>query len=287
MIVSEVMTTRLATVTADDTLSHAANLLRQHQFHHLPVIRSGQGYYGMIDTTRGQRPVFEGLLTSEDIDVAAAVGTSSSEILHRPWQERRVVEVMHLANIRVTPTTSVAAAAQILVERGLNCLPVVEYETPVHGEEIAATNALVQAEAVSPEAQALLVNLAKDLAARITGGQQLLTNKNVHMNATARHELVTGQVDPRLLITLSALAHQMPLHLVQFDDSSPGASSAVPLRGAEIGAAAAASLSAMLAFLTHQTIYAPAQAAIVRGASGQSVVTVRYDAPGPLDMGGS
>jgi len=153
------MTTRLVTVMADDTLSHAANLLRQYQFHHLPVIRSGQGYYGMIDTTRGQRPVFEGLLTSEDIDVAAAVGTSSSEILHRPWQERRVVEVMHLANIRVTPTTSVAAAAQILVERGLNCLPVVEYETPVHGEEIAATNALVQAEAVSPEAQALLVGL--------------------------------------------------------------------------------------------------------------------------------
>ncbi len=131
MIVSEVMTTRLVTVMADDTLSHAANLLRQYQFHHLPVIRSGQGYYGMVDTTRGQRPVFEGLLTSEDIDVAAAVGTSSSEILHRPWQERRVVEVMHLANIRVTPTTSVAAAAQMLVERGLNCLPVVEYETPV------------------------------------------------------------------------------------------------------------------------------------------------------------
>ena len=171
MIVSEVMTTRLVTVTADDTLSHAANLLRQYQFHHLPVIRSGQGYYGVLDTKRGQRPVFEGLLTSEDIDVAAAVGTSSSDILHRPWQERRVVEVMHRANIRVTPTTSVAAAAQILVERGLNCLPVVEYETPENGEAIPATGAALQAgpdktEAISPgaqmeqpPAQALLVGL--------------------------------------------------------------------------------------------------------------------------------
>ena len=35
---------------------------------------------------------------------------------------------MHRALIRVTPITSVAAAAQILVERGLNNLPVVEYE---------------------------------------------------------------------------------------------------------------------------------------------------------------
>jgi acetoin utilization protein AcuB len=131
MIVSEVMTTRLVTVTSDDTLGHAANLLRQYQFHHLPVIRSGQAFYGMpLDTKRGQRPAFEGLLTSQDIDVAAAAGTSSSEILHRPWQERRVVELMHRATMRVTPTTSVAAAAQILVERGLNCLPVVEYESP-------------------------------------------------------------------------------------------------------------------------------------------------------------
>jgi acetoin utilization protein AcuB len=30
--------------------------------------------------------------------------------------------------MRVTPTTNVAVAAQMLVEQGLNCLPVVEYE---------------------------------------------------------------------------------------------------------------------------------------------------------------
>ena len=40
MIVSEVMTTHLVTVLPDDSLSHAANLLRQHQFHHLPVVRA-------------------------------------------------------------------------------------------------------------------------------------------------------------------------------------------------------------------------------------------------------
>ncbi len=165
MIVSDVMTTRLITVTPDDTLSHAANLLRQYQFHHLPVIKSRQGYFGVIDTTRGQRPVFEGLLTSQDIDVAAAVGTSSSDILRRPWQERRVLEVMHRATIRVTPTTGVAAAAQILVERGLNCLPVVEYESPDRAapDGSAAVTTEVeqeeQAKQVEPPEQALLVGL--------------------------------------------------------------------------------------------------------------------------------
>jgi acetoin utilization protein AcuB len=45
-----------------------------------------------------------------------------------PWQSRRVVEIMHRALIRVTPGTSVAAAALLLVERALNCLPVIQYE---------------------------------------------------------------------------------------------------------------------------------------------------------------
>ena len=129
MIVRDVMTTRLVTVVPDDTLSHAANLLRQYQFHHLPVVREAPAF-GSVFTEKSQHPVLEGLLTSQDIDMAAVVGTSSSDILHQPWGERRVYEVMHRATIRVTPNTSVAAAAQILVERGLNSLPVVEYERP-------------------------------------------------------------------------------------------------------------------------------------------------------------
>lgn len=131
MIVSEIMTTKLVTVTPDDTLSHAANLLRQYQFHHLPVVRATTTVETLESDQKSRKtlPVLEGLLTSQDIDMAASLGTwSSSDLLHQPWQERRILEVMHRAAVRVSPTTSVAAAAQILVERGLNCLPVVEYE---------------------------------------------------------------------------------------------------------------------------------------------------------------
>ncbi|HEX6482030.1 MAG TPA: CBS domain-containing protein [Ktedonobacteraceae bacterium] len=134
MIVSEVMTTKLITVTPDDTLSHAANLLRQYQFHHLPVITS----------TGSSEPEFQGLLTSQDIDLVAASGSAnSSDILHRPWRERFVAEVMHRSIIRVTPDTSVAAAAQILVDRGLNGLPVVEYEQSGQDDEGTARAVLV------------------------------------------------------------------------------------------------------------------------------------------------
>lgn len=130
--------------------------------------------------------------------------------------------------------------------------------------------------------------LAADRKNRIAAGEQLLTNKHVQASEAARRALLAGQVDPRLLITLSALAHQLSLDLVTFDDPSPGVSLDVPLRGAEIGAAASAGLSAMVAFLSaQQTQYAPAVARITKVANGQSVVTVRYDAPGPMGLGGS
>ena len=163
MIVNEVMTTRLITVTPDDTLSHAANLLRQYQFHHLPVVTSTDsnewsGYSG------GQKDLseFQGLLTSQDIDLAAAMGTwSSSDVLRRPWQERLVAEVMHRASIRVTPTTSVAAAAQLLVERGLNCLPVVEYEQA--GQDVGGRSRTVLVGLLTRSD--LLIALARSLGA--------------------------------------------------------------------------------------------------------------------------
>ena len=131
MIVRDIMTTKLITVGPDDTLSHAATLLRQHQIHQLPVtqtVKVGTPQHKEYQTHETVF-LFEGLLTSQDIDLVVAISRqdASSDVLRQPWQERRVAVVMHRAIIRVTPTTSVAAAAQILVERGLNCLPVVGY----------------------------------------------------------------------------------------------------------------------------------------------------------------
>lgn len=135
MIVSDIMTTQLVTVAPDDTLARAAALFRQHQFHHLPVTRSlplpadMQGAQSILRTSSKTVLQLEGLLTAQDVDMAAALDKPGSgpPVGQRPWQERLVFEVMHRADIRVTPNTSVAAATQILVERGLNYLPVVEY----------------------------------------------------------------------------------------------------------------------------------------------------------------
>lgn len=130
--------------------------------------------------------------------------------------------------------------------------------------------------------------LGKDLKSRVAAGQQLATNKHVQASAAAEEALLAGQVDWRLLVTLSTLADLMPIHLIAFDDPSPGASPDVPLRGAELGAAAPTGLSAVVAFLrAQQSQYAPAVARITQIANGQQVVIVRYDAPGRLGLGGS
>jgi|SRR5581483_9925526 len=131
MIVKEIMATELITVAPDDTLGHAANLLRQYQFHHLPVVRGGSGAATWHWPAEKRAPlVFEGLLTSQDIDMAVTLERESGSTAGRePWQSRHVVEIMHRALIRVTPGTTVASAALLLVERNLNCLPVIQYET--------------------------------------------------------------------------------------------------------------------------------------------------------------
>jgi hypothetical protein len=128
-------------------------------------------------------------------------------------------------------------------------------------------------------------SLVSDRSARIEAGRQLLSNKNVQASAQARGALLAGNADPRLLITLGLLAHEMQVRLVIFDDPSPGVGSAVPLRGAEIGASSSTGLSAMLAFLNQQTTYQPSHFGTIRIASAQ-VVTIQYDAPGPLGMNG-
>lgn len=170
MIVAEIMTTRLVTVQPDDTLSHAANLLRQYQFHHLPVVRT-LSVSSAQDTERAARKprvVIEGLLSSADIDTAVAVSKSSasSDVLHQPWQERRVSEIMHRASIRVTPATNVAAAAQILVERGLNSLPVVEYEHEADETYPVLVGLLTRSD--------LLIALARSLGAHEPGMQLVI-----------------------------------------------------------------------------------------------------------------
>src|SRR5258708_8161846 len=185
MIVRDIMTTKLITIEPDDTLAHAATLLRQYQFHHLPVARSITiaAPEGSDSHIHHSMLLLEGILTAQDIDIAVAVANqgSSSEALSRPWQERHVVEVMHRAAIRVTPITSVASAAQLLVERGLNYLPVVEYSQDEKENRAILVGLITRSD--------LLIALARSMGAFEPGMQLdiVLPMGNMHALAETLH----------------------------------------------------------------------------------------------------
>jgi hypothetical protein len=141
--------------------------------------------------------------------------------------------------------------------------------------------------AVAPDGTAAYDSaLAADRSARIAAGKQLIGNRRITMSAAARETLRAGQVDPRLLAMLAALAAEQPVRILGLGDPSPGASAAIPLRGAEIapahaGAHTQARLRSMLSFLQAQRLpFLPKQAVLVH----QSALSVQYAAPSPLGL---
>ncbi len=203
----------LITVAPDDTLSHAANLLRQYQFHHLPVVSGGSGAASWHWPDDRRKPlIFEGMLTSQDIDMAVALEREASNSAREPWQSRRVVEVMHRALLLVTPGTSVAAAALLLVERGLNCLPVIQYEAKnaqPEGEQSAE-----QGQDDWQEGRPLLVGLltrsdlltalARSLGVFEPGMQLTIPLRHGNMQPLARALALAGELHIRVRSVVAA-----------------------------------------------------------------------------------
>jgi hypothetical protein len=138
--------------------------------------------------------------------------------------------------------------------------------------------------AVAPDGAAAFESaLAGDRAGRITAGNQLLKNKRIHVSKAASTALTGGNVDPRLLVTLAGLAAQQRVSILSFGEPSPDAPD-VPLRSARISALDRARLRTMLTFLRAQR--APYLAAHILSTGGQLTISIDYQAPGPLGMGG-
>jgi hypothetical protein len=127
---------------------------------------------------------------------------------------------------------------------------------------------------------------AADQRSRVSAGVQLLRNSRIAVAPGARAALSTGNVDPRLLMLLAALAVKQPVRINAFSDSSPGASQSVPLRGAQIAplgpsTQAQSSLRSMLSFIDAQRQpFLPLRASF----AGTSALTVEYAAPSPLGL---
>jgi predicted Ser/Thr protein kinase len=128
------------------------------------------------------------------------------------------------------------------------------------------------------------------LRTRKADDAQLLTNGNIKFSATARAQLLGGEIDPRLPTLIVPMAAGHPLRIVDFFNQSPGGGPASLLRWVDLATAVpaghltrAAYVRWMRAFIDAQRAqYRPAWAQQVKLPNGQTVLRIGYGAPSPL-----
>ena len=128
------------------------------------------------------------------------------------------------------------------------------------------------------------------LGDRKTAGAELLANSRIGASATARAQLLSGDVDPRLPLLLAMMAGSHPVHIADFVDQSPGGGPASLLRSVDLSAVDSAAhmtrgtyLGWMQAFLGAQRAqYLPAALQPVTLRTGETVLRIGYRAPSPL-----
>ena len=112
--VRDVMTAEATTLQRNDKLTLADDIMRLGRIRHLPMLDENGQLAGIVT----QRDLFRGAL-------AKALGYG--ERAQRQLMDTLLVkEVMTSEVITATPDTPLAEAAQVLVERKIGCLPVVE-----------------------------------------------------------------------------------------------------------------------------------------------------------------
>jgi hypothetical protein len=199
-------------------------------------------------------------------------------------------KLLVLGSTSTYPTTSAVvietAAARNLFGTSLHA------HAPAVLAAFGSGDSLITVRVVAPDGAAAYDSaLAKDLAVRKETGAALLKVNVITLSPTARNQLIAGLPDSRLLLAIAALATKLPIDIVQFGTTGPGADPDMPLRYADLAPtdqaahlAAAAYVQAMRADLgTVQAGYRPSIAtAILPG--GQTVLRIEFTAPSPLGL---
>jgi acetoin utilization protein AcuB len=111
MLVKQIMTKNVVTITPTDNLRRADERLMQGRFRHLPVVE-------------GERPV--GIVSDRDIRVPLFL--NSRETALQAMEQKQIGQIMRQPVLTASPLMAVEQAAAIMHENKIGCLPVVEGE---------------------------------------------------------------------------------------------------------------------------------------------------------------
>lgn len=113
MLIKEIMTTRVATVSMDDRLSVIKEIFEQAHFRHLLVVED---------------EVLVGFISDRDLLRAISPYLDTDAEMNRDTEtlNRRAHQIMSRHPITISPELSLQDAAAIMLQQHVSCLPVLE-----------------------------------------------------------------------------------------------------------------------------------------------------------------
>ena len=113
MLIKEIMTTRVATVSMDDRLGVIKEIFGQAHFRHLLVL---------------EEEVLVGVISDRDLLRALSPYLDTDAEMNRDTEtlNRRAHQIMSRQPITISPERSLQEAASIMLEQHVSCLPVLE-----------------------------------------------------------------------------------------------------------------------------------------------------------------
>lgn len=120
MSVSSIMTRKVVTVEMDDTLLTIRMIFQHVKFHHLVVVDN-------------RKPV--GVISDRDFLKAASpfLGKNVETTRDLDTLKKRAHQIMTRNPVTVYPETSIEAAADLLLEKNISCLPVISSQGDIVG----------------------------------------------------------------------------------------------------------------------------------------------------------
>jgi acetoin utilization protein AcuB len=113
LTVAEIMTTSVSTINMDTPIAQAMEVCSEKKIRHLPIVND------LGELT--------GLVTDRDLRycISPRIGTISENNADRESLRRPVHLIMIRATITATPQTSIAEAAQLMLDHRIGCLVVI------------------------------------------------------------------------------------------------------------------------------------------------------------------
>ena len=114
MKLGEIMTSRLVTVELDDSLATVKQIFDSVRFHHLLVIGSDKKLRGIISDRDLLRAI------------SPYVGTVAENARDSATLKKRAHQIMTRSPVTLRPDASLADATQLLLDRRISCIPIVD-----------------------------------------------------------------------------------------------------------------------------------------------------------------